>query len=173
MEQNYIDLGLRLNGNKILFADHNLGASKHEEYGDMITLEDIPAVEERIRKEFGEGWRLPDYDELNLLLSDTVNREWDNNYKKTNKTGLKIKGKDSFSNTTMFLPAAGCITKDKRHIDTGEYGHYWSKTLYEDFLYENDQDSSWNLRFRDDDNYMVYDYCYFGQSIRPVLVMPE
>ena len=171
MEQNYIDLGIRNGGYKILFADHNLGASKPEEYGDYIALEDIPAIEERIRREFGEGWSLPYGGGLNYLFSDTIDRKWTNNYNGTFVAGLVITGKDSFSGVTLFLPAGGYqIIKDEP-FGPNDYGVYWSRSLD-----KNDSDKAWQLSI---DNY-VDKYITMGLmprgcecSIRPILVVPE
>lgn len=67
----------------------------------------------------------------------------------------------------LFLPAAGyCDDSDLN--DAGDYGNYWSRSLYTD-----SPNNAWYLYFEDGDFNTDNNNRYNGQSVRPVLVVAE
>ena len=125
--------------------------------GNLTTSYDVATVN------WGEGWRMPTYDEINELY-DECDKTWSI---LNGITGCYFTGP---SGKSIFLPAAGCF--DSESYEVGRKGYYWSAT-------PNDNDNSddgtspghwaFSLRFNSD-------YCYDfdggyrsdGCSIRPV-----
>jgi len=228
----FVDLGLRSNGNKILFATMNVGASSPEEYGyyfawgetskrytsisdDSVVggsfewsncpyhtgstyntgwskyiptgKESYGVVDNKLTLEAGDdvasalwggSWRMPTAEELCMLINgdgsstdydeaDNVTYSWTNDYNGTGVHGYIITGKGSFSSASLFLPAAGnCDVTDL--YDAGVYGYYWSRTVSSGY-----PAYAWLLFFVDGGQLMDSNDRYRGQSVRPVLVIPE
>lgn len=78
----YVDLGLRRNGKKILFATTNIGANKPEEYGDYFMWGNTNKTYSYIDWENGidDGYGFYYYPVINYSLSpsywDNINEEW-------------------------------------------------------------------------------------------------
>ena len=132
---------------------------------DKLTLD---AEDDAASVLWGGDWRMPDMDELNMLVRSDVNVEWTNDYNSTGVAGLLITGKGDFASSSVFLPDAGYLSNDS-HSRAGDNGYYWSRSLKESgdpglacFLYLDNgvQRSVYNQRFN-------------GLSVRPVLVIPE
>ena len=137
----YVDLGLP---SGLLWATCNVGANTPEEYGDYFAwgetstkaeykestsltygkeMDDISGDPQydAATANWGGGWRMPTYDELNELRTQCV---W------TRTTQNGIKGYKVTSNTTgnsIFLPVAG-YKLQTWCTDGGSAGYYWSST---------------------------------------------
>ena len=223
----YVDLGLRDgNGNRILFATMNVGASAPQEYGDYFAWgetskrytgiygdsiiggsfawdncpyctnsegskfskyidegEDQAAesgtadgktvlepVDDVATVLWGGNWRMPDKSDLDYLISDNVIRTWTDNYNETGISGLLISGKDSFSESSIFLPSAGYVDGNTIFNDEEgrSFGGYTCREIY-GVIYIN------TLFFSSEEEAQVAPALvrYLGQSVRPVLVLPE
>ena len=221
----FVDLGLRVGGNKILFATMNIGASAPQEYGDYFAWGEtskrytsisgdsvvggsfewsncpyhtgstyntgwskyihtgkesytvsgtadnklvLDASDDVASALWGGSWRMPDDSDLEYLVSDNVTSSWTDDYNGTGVHGYIFTGKGSFSSASLFLPAAGYC--DGTGLNGAGYdGDYWSRSVDSD-----DPRSAWYLYFDGmDDCYLNYSYRCYGQSVRPVLVLPE
>ena len=220
----FVDLGLRSGGNKILFATCNVGASSPEEYGDYFAWGEtskrytsisgssvvggsfessncpyhtgnnestgwskyIPTGKEsytvsgtadnKLTLEAGDdvasvlwggNWRMPVNSDLEYLSGSNVTYTWTNDYNGTGVHGYIITGQGSFSSTSLFLPAAGnCVDTDL--CDAGDCGYYWSRSMN-----SNIPSHAWGFYFEDSILSKGNDGRYLGQSVRPVLVIPE
>ena len=173
----WIDLGLP-SGTK--WATCNIGANSQEEYGnyfawgetttkssytsDNYTYSDnpttLPSNRDAAKVNWGSGWRMPTYDELNELQSNcTVT--W------TTQSGVNGRLLTGPNGNSIFLPVAG------RRIDgslygAGSFGICWSSSLDTGHT-----DHAKTLNFDSDVYYMYYDYRYYGLSVRAVLASAE
>ncbi len=114
--------------------------------------------------QWGGGWRMPTDQEL-WDLRDKCDWTWTNS---NGVNGCVVCGRGVFENTSIFLPAAGIVSKPPSSYDAiyvGEQGYYWSSCL--DFSYHNDY--SEHLVFKDS-GYAVRGWSPRGNgiSIRPV-----
>lgn len=160
-DTNWIDLGIRNDkGEKILFADRNIGASSPEDDGDLLTWDEAMAL-----KFNDDNVRLPDISELRLLIGSLVEVKFVKNYNDTGKNGLLVTGKDDFASSSVFLPAAGYLNDGCRD-DAGGAGRYWSRSLDESYPHY-----ACNLGFDDDVWYDCYGSRCCGLSVRPVRVV--
>ena len=142
------------------FDKYNL----EDKLGTLKETDDVATVM------WGKGWRMPGREEFKLLLEQT-DHKWVTNYKDTGINGYLFAGKDKYSSSVLFLPAAGNCYVDSARNRAGDYGDYWSRSIYTD-----EPDIAYNLYFDfEDGNYCVVslDYRYSGLSVRPVLVLPE
>ena len=160
-DTNWIDLGIRNDkGEKILFADRNIGASSPEDDGDLLTWDEAMALK------FSDGnVRLPDIGELKQLIGSRVEVKFDENDDGTGKLGLLVTGKDDSASSSVFLPAAGYLYGGC-HFDAGYFGGYWSSSLD-----ESDPSYAWDLCFDGGDWYDDNSELCGGQSVRPVRVV--
>ena len=108
------------------------------------------------RKEWGDLWRMPTYEEQEELLN---NCSWElttengfNGYKVTGPNGNSI-----------FLPAAGYRYGTTLNFD-GYYGGYWSSKPHDD-----GDDSAFFLCFDDKEQRINAYYRSDGQSLRAVI----
>lgn len=220
----FVDLGLRSNGNKILFATMNVGASSPEEYGYYFAWGEtskrytsisgstvvggsfewsncpyhtgsanntgwskyIPTGKESYTVSgtadnklvldasddvasalWGGSWRMPDKSDLEYLIGSNVTYSWTNDYNGTGVHGYIITGKGSFTSASLFLPAAG-FCDDTGLYDAGDHGFYRSRSVN-----SGGPGVAWGLFFEDSGPLMDYYDRYYGQSVRPVLVIPE
>ena len=178
----YVDLGIRMDGKKILFATCNVGADSPEEYGDYFawgatepyytsytmdgtsvtapvwkdgmsagyaqanapfyssgTYSDaiytkytaggdvLAAEDDAASVQWGADWRMPTYEEMQALKTNTTSA-WTDNYNNTGIKGRIFTGKGNYANSSLFLPAAGFFYDTSYYCD-GSYGDYWSSTL--------------------------------------------
>ena len=112
----------------------------------------------------GGKWRIPTDEEWKELLN-TDNCSWTwttldgvNGYMvQSNKSG--------YTDNWIFLPAAGC--RDRENLsDVGEYGYYWSSSLYTGDV--GGPEYACDMNFHS--SHVGRGGCYrsYGQSIRPV-----
>ena len=97
---------------------------------NLLTLEASDDVASVL---WGGDWRMPDSEEQQLLIDDSVvNVEFVYDYNSTGVNGLLITGKGDFASASVFLPAAGCLL-DSGNFCTGYNGDYWSRSLGADY----------------------------------------
>lgn len=166
---NWVDLGIRRNGMKILFADRNVGAEQPHDLGTHSKFDEAMQITFDSKEV-----QIPEEEDLDLLIvmNDV---EFIHNYNDTGKNGLLITGRNEFAKNSIFLPAAG-YCRGSSLFDTGDCGSYWSRSLnvsnphYAWFLFFNCLFLYFNC-FRDDVNSWTEDSGhYYGYSVRPVLV---
>ncbi|MBQ4387484.1 MAG: hypothetical protein II822_07775 [Prevotella sp.] len=143
-----IDLGLP---SKTLWACCNTGSAKPEAYGGYYAWgetetkhdykqstykyyngkeyifigNDIVGTQyDAATADWGAPWRMPTNDETLELKANTTIEEVELN-------GVKGKKFTGANGGSIFLPYAGIIT-DQGEWGQGQYGHYWSSTLWED-----------------------------------------
>jgi len=137
----FVDLNLP---SKTLWATCNVGAKKPEEYGKLLSFDEV----------FSE-YELPTSDQIEEL---TKFCDWKYvNYKGVN--GCLVIGTNGNS---IFLPAAGCRYGTSLY-NVGSRGRYWSRTLYTRCPYD-----AYGLLFDSDSVDWYYISRYYGQSIRCV-----
>ena len=73
-------------------------------------------------------------------------------------SGYKVTGPNGQSIT---LPAAGYRNCNGSVFYVGSYGYYWSST-------PSGSDYAWCLYFYSGNHYVIYNYRYYGFSVRPV-----
>ena len=103
----------------------------------------------------GEDWRLPTKEEWDELLQNTT-------VKFTNANGTDGLLLTASNGACIFLPAGGFLTEDILWYP-GFFGNYWASSLYKD-----EPDSSWDLAFTSDLNYVSKSYRFCGRSVRAV-----
>ena len=146
-----VDLGL-----SVCWAEHNIGASSPEKYGDYFAWgetepksnytaetnkyydktkktyidigKDISGTKYDVaRAQWGGNWRMPRLEEIKELI-DKCSWQW---IELKGINGYKVTGPNGNS---IFLPAAG-YRGGTEVIGRGSDGYYWSGTLYEDSSY--------------------------------------
>jgi uncharacterized protein (TIGR02145 family) len=105
-----------------------------------------------------QGWRVPTFDELKALLdTNKVNNEW------TIQNG--VNGRiftDKATETSIFLPAAGCrLGYLGSIVDIGTGGSYWSTT-------QKNEQKAYSLDFTNEVAFRYSGPLSDGLSIRPV-----
>lgn len=168
-----VDLGLT-----VLWASHNVGASKAEEAGGLygwadptgakrsVDANDYPAAEpsydlcedgfDIARKQWGGTWRLPSRDELEELIEKC--RWTPITYKDVE--GMAVTGPNGNS---IFLPAAGGRCGSEVAAG-GQYGYYWSQNPNGEY-----SNSAHALTFGKGTPEMIVAGRYYGLSVRPVM----
>ena len=178
----YVDLGLP-SGTK--WATSNVGANSPEEYGDYFAwgetttketyeldtyryydgsnwtkytdpLTILEASDDAATANWGSGWRMPTYDEMNELKNNcTVT--W------TTQNGVNGCLFTGSNGNSIFLPAAGCRI-DSELNNAGSEGCYWSGTLNNRGIVDCLLLSS----VYSDNCGMVVSYRFFGGPVRAV-----
>ena len=169
----YVDLGITRDGERILWATRNLGASDiadsglfyafgetagySADSGHDFSASPVFEVENDILKPSYDAahvalkglWRLPTKEEFSLLAAGTTNAFADG--------GMTFSG----AGQTLFLPATGFLSATT-HIQPGTYGCYWTSGMYNEV-------QAYFLGFGTSSVYPVdvTDTCY-GQPVRPV-----
>ena len=174
-----VDLGL-----SVCWAEHNVGASSPEKYGDYFAWgetepksnyteetykyydktkktyidigKDISGTKYDVaRAQWGGNWRMPRLEEIKELINK-CSWQW-TELKGIN--GYKVTGPNGNS---IFLPAAGC--RDGTGVNCrGSYGSYWSGTLD-----ENDSNNACFLYFYSGCHDWYSYYRFNGRTVRPV-----
>ena len=174
-----VDLGL-----SVCWAEHNVGASSPEEYGDYFAWgetepkseytdetykfydknkkayidigKDISGTKyDGARAQWGGNWRMPRLEEIKELINKC---SWHWTELKGIK-GYKVTGPNGNS---LFLPAAGGRFGTEVGY-RGSYGYYWSGTLYENYSYY-----AYYLDFNSGHHYRNDYYRNLGRTVRPV-----
>lgn len=170
---NAVDLGL-----SVLWADKNAGADSPYDYSILFEWKDfervyspgwisqIPpegkdinfsgTVNDFASRLWGDGWRLPTKAEIEELMTK-CDWKWET---VDGIGGMRVTGP---SGNSIFLPAVGRKYQGEV-LDLGEYGHYWSGTLYSGYGHY-----IFELVFRDNGNYFAYAHRNAeGRAVRPV-----
>lgn len=111
---------------------------------------------------WGGGWRIPTYDQIQLLKSNCT-RQYTYNYEESGVNGQVFRGKEEYQDFSIFLPDAGYASGS---IVYDTYTVYWTSTLW------SEKTSARGLKTNgalDDVAYSRHN----GLLIRPVLVIPE
>lgn len=191
----YVDLGLVIDGQKVYFADRNVGADAADATGDYYywgstkpypsttyydpyrTAVDIggDATYDVAAKDWGGAWRMPAQNHLLFVGYETpcvdwIDVTWDTTHAIAGYTlTSRVPG---YEGVSLFLPAAGYLDGGSP-VSVGESGKYW----YSNYYYGNSFGSR-TYKF----NYLNLNsfektHTYFGQggynhyfSIRPVMV---
>lgn len=128
-------------------------------YGDNGFTDDkttLDPEDDAAHVNWGSNWRMPTDAEWNELL-DNCTWTWTT---QNGVNGYQVASKTN--SNSIFLPAAGARF-DSYLGDVGDYGYYWSSSLYGSLSY-----FAWYLYFNSD--YVGGGYCYRngGLSVRPV-----
>lgn len=174
-----VDLGL-----SVCWAEHNVGASSPEEYGDYFAWgetepkseymaetykyydktkktyidigKDISGTKYDVaRAQWGGNWRMPRLEEIKELINKCL---WQWTELKGIK-GYKVTGPNGDS---IFLPAAG--HRDRKEVYyRGSYGFYWSGTPHEYY-----SGNAYSLYFNSGGHDWYHNLCNYGRTVRPV-----
>ena len=127
-------------------------------YGNGGFTDDLTILEssdDAATANWGSGWRMPTYDELNELKNNcTVT--W------TTQSGVNGRLFTGPNGNSIFLPAAG-LRRVSSLYGAGSSGYYWSSSLGTDGPL-----NAWYLGFSSGICGMGYDYRYYGLSVRAV-----
>ena len=127
-----------------------------EAYGTVDNLTLLQASDDATTQALGNGARIPTKEEWEELLNNTT-IEWTT---LNNVAGYKF---TAANGNSLFLPAAGSFN-DSELIVAGEYGFYWSSSLYTD-----DPSDAWSFSFQSEGHRIgSFGYRTDGQSVRPV-----
>ena len=92
-------------------------------FGNVDNIKFLPLEDDAAHANWGGSWRLPQFDEI-LELVDNTTHEW------TTLNGVEGCKLTSKSNgNSVFFPATGCYGPNGIGSQ-GEYGYYWSLSLY-------------------------------------------
>ncbi len=128
------------------------------EYGNdgfADTLTTLEASDDAATANWGSGWRMPTYDEMNELYNSCTH-EW------TTQNGVNGRKFTGPNGNFIFLPAAG-FRCDSGLSHPGSIGHYWTSSLF-----AGNPNDAWYLYFRSDGHDVYHSYRGCGQSVRPV-----
>ena len=127
-----------------------------ETYGDIDNLTLLQAMDDAATSALGNGAHIPTKEEWEELIDNTT-AEW------TTHNGINGYKLTASNGNSLFLPAAGSYN-DSELIVVGEYGFYWSASLYTD-----DPSDAWSFSFQSEGHRIgSFGYRMDGQSVRPV-----
>lgn len=127
-----------------------------EAYGAVDNQTLLQAMDDAATSALGNGARIPTKEEWEELLNNTTS-EW------TTQNGVNGYKFTSSNGKSLFLPAAGSFNESEL-IVAGEYGFYWSSSLYTD-----DPSDAWSFSFQSEGHRIgSFGYRTDGQSVRPV-----
>ena len=113
------------------------------------------------RVKWGKGWKMPTYDQINILRNLTKSSV--TNYNGVTVKGLSITSSNNTS-TTLFLPYSG-VSDGNTYYGNIEVSPYWQGTQYGDA----DDELEYCLRIPDSAILQMESiYRYTGSSVRPV-----
>jgi hypothetical protein len=125
------------------------------DYGTVDNKTILDLEDDAAHVNWGGSWRMPTHDEFTELRTECT-WEW---ITLNGMKGYKVTGPNGNS---IFLPAAGA-RYDSSLNNAGDYGYYWSSSLYTDSPL-----GGWNLDFNLS-NFSMYGGSRFGgQSVRAV-----
>lgn len=177
----FVDLGLP---SGLLWARTNVGASSSSDDGDYFAWGEtksksyydwntykwgsscskynssdgkktLDAEDDAATVNWGAPCRMPDFSEFEELYNK-CDWSWKSNYKGT--SGYLVTGPNG---NTIFFPASG-IRYDDVLEDHGSYGNYWSRSLYDSFIF------GYELHFRSARVGANANYRFDGFPVRPV-----
>ena len=174
-----VDLGLP---SGTLWATHNIGATKPEEYGDLFawgatepyrlngttpidntdnyaksyanTIQhDLYPNEDVATVKWGKGWVMPTKAQFDELIANTT-QEW------TTINGINGRKFTASNGNYIFFPAAGDVNGGALY-SRGSYGYFWSRSRYSSTY-------AWRLYVNSSGYGIGTYYRYSGFSVRPV-----
>ena len=92
-------------------------------FGQVDNIKFLPLEDDAARANWGEPWQLPTFDDI-LELVDNTTHEWTT---LNGVEGCKLTSKTN--GNYIFFPATGCFGPTGTGSQ-GEYGYYWSLSLY-------------------------------------------
>lgn len=127
-----------------------------EAYGAIDNLTLLQAMDDAATQALSNSARIPTKEEWEELLNNTTT-EW------TTQNGVNGYKFTASNGKSLFLPAAGSFN-DSELIVAGEYGFYWSASLYTD-----EPSDAWSYSFQSEGHRIgSFGYRTDGQSLRPV-----
>ena len=136
-------------------ADPNYGMTK---YNSADGKTELVSEDDAATANWGSDWKMPTKEQFDELISsaNTTSAFTEQN----GVSGLLLTSKAN--NNTLFFPAVGRVA-DGEVGNVGDYGYYWSVSLYDDDVY-----FAWLLYFLGENCVVDYLYRCFGYSVRPV-----
>ncbi|MGM9783203.1 MAG: hypothetical protein ACI3ZV_06920 [Paludibacteraceae bacterium] len=134
------------------FTKYNTSSS----YGTVDNKTTLELEDDAARANRGDAWRMPTDAEW-TELRENCTWTWTT---KNGVNGYEVKSKTN--GNSIFLPAAGYRSNDDL-LFAGNYGFYWSSSLYSDPYY------AWDVYFYSDYVGRNSYYRCYGLSVRPVL----
>ncbi len=131
-------------------SDSNLGYNGFTDNSTTLLPEDDAAM-----ANWGNGWCMPTADQWREL-KDNTSCVW------TMQNGVYGRLFTAVNGNTLFLPAAGNIWDNEFHL-VGDYGGYWSSSLYID-----NPCNAWSFDFFSENYNVGFFYRYDGQPVRAV-----
>ena len=129
-------------------------------YGLVDSLTMLDSADDVAHRQWGGRWRLPTQTEIDELIQHCTWTWMSIN----DHFGYKVTS--NINGAKMFLPAAGYYNDTILH-DLGEFGNYWTSSLYERYSYY-----AWQLLFSPVRPIWFNGYRHCGMSIRPVYQRP-
>ena len=129
-------------------------------FGDVDNKTELEPMDDAATANWGSDWQMPSGEQFEELI--------DTNYTTTEWTALNgVNGRlvtSKVNGDSIFLPAGGYFNWYFREI--GSFGHYWSRSLYENHWGSNGK----GLYFYREE--LLRDFCgrQYGRSVRPVRV---
>lgn len=139
-------------------SNDGINFAKYYGIGGMIELE---LDDDAAYKNWGTGWRMPSYAQLEELLTE-CNCTWTT---QNGKNGYLVRSK--VNGASIFLPAAGDYSGDSFKL-VGSNGFYWSRSLN-----TSKPSSAWDLIFYSGFVGSSYNNRYVGFPVRPVRVSSQ
>ncbi len=129
-------------------------------YGTVDNKTVLDAEDDAATANWGSAWRMPTVEEIKELR-DGCSWEWVENFNGSGVNGRL--GTSKKNGATIFLPAAGTRSDTGLNL-VGDYGSYWSSSLFEYY-----SSRAYELNFFD--GYVDRDdfYRIIGKSVRAVL----
>ena len=195
----YVDLGIEVDGYKVLWATTNVGATTPEGYGDYFAWGETTPKTNYAWGTYAWGssassmtkYTGTDGKTVLDLADDAAHVNWGGDWVmptqaewgalcNTNNclcewtTLNNVKGRkftSKINGNSIFLPAADVYSGTSLYQPVGSRGYYWSSSLYTDV-----QGGACNLRFLQGNVYGAmseYSSCFYGEPVRPVIRMAK
>jgi hypothetical protein len=137
------------------------GTYKMTKYNETDGKTVLEATDDAVTAAWGGTWRTPTKDEY-VALGNAVNTAWTTDYQDSGVAGLVCTDKTD-SSKVLFFPAAGyCYNGSVGGV--GNYGGYWSSSLY-----TNRQNAYALYLYSDNANWDDSFDRYYGYAVRGVL----
>ena len=140
----------------------NLTASDMTKYNSTDDKIVLDLSDDAARAAWGGAWRMPTENEF-IALGNAVNTEWTADYQDSGVAGLVCTDKTD-SSKILFFPA--CNSADYGGVNSIDYGHYWSSSLYSDSDCSQAHFFEFNIDFVTWNSMSIR---YYGYSVRGVL----
>ncbi len=157
--------GVQLWAGGPFFAACNVGATKPEEYGDLVKFGN---TSQAVTDALGADWRVPTAEDFGGLTNENhCTVSWTDDYNETGVSGCVVASKAD-STKSIFLPAAG-FNWPTGSSSFGTEGYYWSSTPNDE-----DPDLAASIKFRVGYFYVTHTQSRsYGMSVRAVRDAPS